>query len=411
MQPRSPVQSQPQAHLPQTSLPNSSTPRAPASPVLDLHLKNFEIQSELQPERSNMMVDASTSAPLTSSDRTITEPLLAKTGLMPEVIDANDTSMANPLPRQPSPELSQPSLTKEPEMSTPANISQSTSRSSSQQPLPTLLPAKDEDYAPPEDLMISPAIQPEPPFPEPDHTFKREPPVSEQTMMDVDEELLSLVEDRPARAILAISKAQVESRLHLPTTAGQGTGRGAEQGSSEASDGPLLTLSSQPVPRGPPLMTNEEKDRASMPPPAARNKKAEKDKTTLVPGTVAGSKKKKDGTSKVSLSYFVTRPSNSEVALSDQPAAKPKQPTKPRTKLAPKPKARPNVVDTSSKGSIPKGAVNLSARSRSTSVIPGAVDDVVPEPEADESDKEDDKLYCVCKTRYDEDRMMIACDR
>ncbi|KAI6133098.1 hypothetical protein EDD16DRAFT_1734430 [Pisolithus croceorrhizus] len=31
--------------------------------------------------------------------------------------------------------------------------------------------------------------------------------------------------------------------------------------------------------------------------------------------------------------------------------------------------------------------------------------------EVEESDKEDDKLYCVCKTGYDEDRVMIACDR
>ncbi len=34
--------------------------------------------------------------------------------------------------------------------------------------------------------------------------------------------------------------------------------------------------------------------------------------------------------------------------------------------------------------------------------------------EDDESDTgagDDDKLYCVCKTRYDEDRFMIACDR
>jgi hypothetical protein len=29
----------------------------------------------------------------------------------------------------------------------------------------------------------------------------------------------------------------------------------------------------------------------------------------------------------------------------------------------------------------------------------------------EDSDREDDKLYCVCKTRYDEDRVMIACDR
>jgi len=36
------------------------------------------------------------------------------------------------------------------------------------------------------------------------------------------------------------------------------------------------------------------------------------------------------------------------------------------------------------------------------------------DPEAEEGegdDKEDDKLYCVCKTRYDEGRVMIACDR
>lgn len=24
---------------------------------------------------------------------------------------------------------------------------------------------------------------------------------------------------------------------------------------------------------------------------------------------------------------------------------------------------------------------------------------------------QDDKLYCICKTSYDEDRVMIACDR
>ena len=35
-----------------------------------------------------------------------------------------------------------------------------------------------------------------------------------------------------------------------------------------------------------------------------------------------------------------------------------------------------------------------------------------PDPENDEAEeKEEDKLYCVCKTRYDEDRVMIACDR
>jgi COMPASS component SPP1 len=31
--------------------------------------------------------------------------------------------------------------------------------------------------------------------------------------------------------------------------------------------------------------------------------------------------------------------------------------------------------------------------------------------EGEGKDADDDKLYCVCKTKYDEDRVMIACDR
>ncbi|KLO14429.1 hypothetical protein SCHPADRAFT_939500 [Schizopora paradoxa] len=63
------------------------------------------------------------------------------------------------------------------------------------------------------------------------------------------------------------------------------------------------------------------------------------------------------------------------------------------------------------------------SRSRSHSVMPRA--SVDPEPEKDKTPKideerakddeeagdEDDKLYCICRTRYDEDRVMIACDR
>lgn len=338
---------------------------------------------------------------------------------MPEVMDTDDILMANPLLRQPSPELAQPVIAKEPgtfEMSTHlthANASQSTSWDPSQQPLPILSLAKDEHNEPSEDILSSLPIQPEPPSRrslEPEFTSEQEPLVSEQTMMDVDEEFLSLVEDRPVRAVRAMLKVQIESRSSPPTLVGQGTGAGAEQGLSEASGGPSLALSSQPALKGPPLTTDEEKGRTSTP-PAARNKKAEKDKTTFPAGTATGSRKKKDGTSKVRISHFITRPTSPEVTLPDQPAAKPKQPPKPRAKPAPKAKVRPNVPDTSSKVSIPKAVVNVNARSRSTSIIPGTVDDVVPEPEADESDKEDDKLYCVCKTRYDEDRMMIACDR
>lgn len=58
------------------------------------------------------------------------------------------------------------------------------------------------------------------------------------------------------------------------------------------------------------------------------------------------------------------------------------------------------------------------SRSRSTSVMPGGSvgPDGSEKPEDEEEDAlavaaEDDKLYCVCKTKYDEDRFMIACDK
>lgn len=344
-----------------------------------------------------------------SSDSIVT----ALVELIPGAVDADASLIAHPLPHHPSPDLVQPTLVCEPGASTHsthANLSQSTSQSPSQHPLPVHLPAKDERISSPGDVPITPPIQPEPTSrrsPEPEHTTKREQPISEQAMMDVDEELLSLVEDRPVRVIPSTQKTRVDSTLPLPITVGQAPGTHVEQGLRETSDGPPLVPPSHPVLKGP-LMADEEKDRASMPPPTARNKKVEKDKPT---GAATGSRKKKDAASKVRISRFITRPIGPEAVLSSQPAVKPKQPPKPRTKSAPKPKPKPNVVDTSSKALIPKVVVNDNARSRSTSVIPGAVDDVVLEPEADDSDKEDGKLYCVCKTRYDEDRMMIACDR
>ena len=47
-----------------------------------------------------------------------------------------------------------------------------------------------------------------------------------------------------------------------------------------------------------------------------------------------------------------------------------------------------------------------------TSSVPGS-ENKVPgeaEPEGDEEEVED-KLYCVCETKYDDERVMIACDR
>ncbi|KAI0793467.1 hypothetical protein C8Q75DRAFT_713369 [Abortiporus biennis] len=54
------------------------------------------------------------------------------------------------------------------------------------------------------------------------------------------------------------------------------------------------------------------------------------------------------------------------------------------------------------------------SRSRSTSVMPPTGDGdkkVSEEHEEEEEEEVDDKLYCICKTSYDEDKVMIACDR
>ena len=78
------------------------------------------------------------------------------------------------------------------------------------------------------------------------------------------------------------------------------------------------------------------------------------------------------------------------------------------------------------KKSVVAGSGNGTPRSRSHSVMPRAsVDPEVrreragkddaekikegPTEEVEEADK--DKLYCICQTPYDEDRVMIACDR
>jgi len=39
------------------------------------------------------------------------------------------------------------------------------------------------------------------------------------------------------------------------------------------------------------------------------------------------------------------------------------------------------------------------------------LEDMEVDVDGEDKDADDDKLYCVCKTRYDEDRVMIACDR
>lgn len=66
---------------------------------------------------------------------------------------------------------------------------------------------------------------------------------------------------------------------------------------------------------------------------------------------------------------------------------------------------------------VKKSVSSAASRSRSTSVMPAG--SVGPEcdnrtaenEENSDAANDDDKLYCVCKTKYNEDRLMIACDK
>jgi COMPASS component SPP1 len=104
-------------------------------------------------------------------------------------------------------------------------------------------------------------------------------------------------------------------------------------------------------------------------------------------------------------------------------------------KPVPKPKAKNathgSVAVTTGKGAkgssavlsgVKKSVSTGSLRSRSTSVMPhGSVgpegeakadaEEVEVDADGDDQDNDDGKLYCICSTRYDEDRVMIACDR
>lgn len=132
---------------------------------------------------------------------------------------------------------------------------------------------------------------------------------------------------------------------------------------------------------------------------------------------------------------------HSQHLIAPQPVNKTKQSSKLKAKPAAKPKTKPAPVGNgrltpTGGGPVIKGkkspaisgattsvtkkavpGVLGASRSRSTSEMPGSsapetIGKVSKEQEERMNDEEvDDKLYCICKTSYDEDRVMIACDR
>ncbi|KAK7064190.1 hypothetical protein R3P38DRAFT_29481 [Favolaschia claudopus] len=220
------------------------------------------------------------------------------------------------------------------------------------------------------------------------------PTKQEESIMEVDveDELLSLVDDRPRSrsSTRAPSISRVPSGGSKPTPLRLQSDSGSRQASPMAASSP----SAFPLPPS---------ERGSMPPPASTVKSKE-----------SASRKKEAGTK--------APPKPKAAGAAAKPRAKPAP--KPKAKATPSDgatgpvtaKAKPSAISRKS-GSV---AASVSAsRSRSTSAMPGGSvgpDGSSVQPEDDEEEAvvvpaEDDKLYCICKTKYDEDRFMIACDR
>ncbi|KAF5377475.1 hypothetical protein D9615_005365 [Tricholomella constricta] len=228
--------------------------------------------------------------------------------------------------------------------------------------------------------------------------------------VDVEDELLSLVDDRPA--------VRRPTGKSATTTPGPSMSkppvppRAAPNGARHASPSAMYAVSA-PSPSGfllpavRPTSTRPTSERGSMPPPASVAPGRGKDKEDKPMERIGSLKKKKDQASKP--------------GANTKAASAPSTTIKARAKPGPKPKLKTSDVSLSATVAKPKAGPRKPAasRSRSTSVMPsgsvgpeGGETKAEKQEEEEESDgHEDDKLYCVCKTKYDEDRFMIACDR
>ncbi|KAJ3985643.1 hypothetical protein F5890DRAFT_1508673 [Lentinula detonsa] len=267
--------------------------------------------------------------------------------------------------------------------------------------------------------------------------------------VDVEDELLSLLDDRPNSRMSASALSAAPSSSSVPETRRPSktkTPASLRMKNEEAGSRPSSPLA---VSAGSPFRSSsitgarqssakpsEQDDRESMPPPSTPIEKSE------MPVAAAQTKKKGKPGPK-------PKPRNPDGTI----VGAPPPPPKPRGKPGPKPKPRDefgNIIRTSSASSTPapgttpttktgrassstahastqinrtasgSGATASSisgARSRSTSAHPAGsvgpeVDGQAKEEDKEEEkeEEEDDKLYCLCKTKYDEDKPMIACD-
>ncbi|KXN89985.1 Set1 complex component spp1 [Leucoagaricus sp. SymC.cos] len=255
---------------------------------------------------------------------------------------------------------------------------------------------------------------------------------------DVEDELLSLVDDRPPPSTTSAVAGRKVATPTLPVAAFKPPPvLKADEVKRPSPPAPTLsTVSAATSPVVRPPSTLPASERGSMPPPAvSRGKDRDEDVTKKGESVGATSsqaaKKKKDAGNRT----VNKKNKESATSVNSQPSTNNKPQ---KVKAAGSKKAKtadgttipiPNIAETKTPGAKqakssasnkkPSTASHIAAsRSRSTSVIPGGSVEPEPEPErkSEEKDEEkdeaiDDKLYCVCKTKYDEDRFMIACDR
>ncbi|KAF8912703.1 hypothetical protein CPB84DRAFT_1841149 [Gymnopilus junonius] len=264
-------------------------------------------------------------------------------------------------------------------------------------------------------------------------TLEEDSPKHESVGMEVDveDELLSLVDDRPPppappRRAPGSASASV-SHAHAPPPSvpsikpAPPVHRSVSEARQEPSP-PSMPASAAPVSAVSLVRQSSARptpERGSMPPPASTNISAAAKKGAERAGSVApagpSAKKKKEPASKAKAK------TTTAAASAAKPRAKPAA-AKGKKTIAIE-NATPAVAPVKPFKALPsKKTVPSVSRSRSTSVMPGRSASAGPETEAvkaekqeeeeeSEPEKEDDKLYCVCKTKYDEDRFMIACDR
>ncbi|KAG6842621.1 hypothetical protein C0991_000147 [Blastosporella zonata] len=230
--------------------------------------------------------------------------------------------------------------------------------------------------------------------------------------VDVEDELLSLLDDRPTvRRPVAKAASPGPSNVKplLPSDAASARNVSPAVMSVVSVPSPATLL--PPAVR--PSSTHPTPNRGSMPPPTSvtpgRVKDKEEKSTERGGSAAAPATKKKDALSKS------TAKNKATAAVSAGTTS-----AKSRAKPGPKPKLKTSDASVSAKSKAATGPKkSVVSRSRSTSVMPSGsagpegseAKAAEKQEEEEESDREDDKLYCVCKTTYDEDRFMIACDR